>query len=75
MTAPAPLDAAELAAMRDELIRARARGTRVVMYEGKRIEYATDAEMASALADIESRLRRAERGPVTSIRIVSPKGV
>lgn len=75
MTAPAPLTAAELEAMRDELVRARARGTRVVMTDGRRVEYATDSEMAAALADIETRLRRARHGPVRTILFTSSKGV
>ena len=75
MTGPAPLTTAELAGLRDELIRARARGTRTVSYDGKTVTYTTDSEMAAALADIERRLRRAERGPVNSIRIASSKGV
>ena len=75
MTTPAPLTAAELEAMRDELVRARARGTRVVMTEGRRVEYATDSEMAAALADIETRLRRARHGPVRTILFASSKGV
>ena len=75
MTAPATLTPAELEAMRDELVRARARGTRVVMVEGRRVEYATDPEMAAALADIETRLRRARHGPVRTILFTSSKGV
>lgn len=75
MTAPAPLTAAELEAMRDDLLRARARGTRVVMTDGRRVEYATDSEMAAALADIETRLRRARHGPVRTILFTSSKGV
>jgi hypothetical protein len=41
---------AELEAMRDQLLAMRAAGVRVVMYEGKRIEYQTDADLARALA-------------------------
>lgn len=48
--------AEELTALRDELIRARARGVRVTLWEGKRIEYATDAEMAAAIADLDRRI-------------------
>lgn len=75
MTAPAPLTAAELRAMRDDLLRARARGVRVVRLNGELVQYGTDAEMAAALADIESRLHRAERGPVRKIIFTSSKGV
>lgn len=75
MPGPAPLSAAELAAMRDGLIRARARGVRVTMIEGRRVEYASDAEMAAAIADLEARMRRATTGPVRTILFSSDKGV
>lgn len=50
------LPAEELTGLRDALVRARASGVRVTLYEGKRVEYATDAEMARAIADLERRL-------------------
>ena len=75
MPAPAPLTAAELEAMRDELVRARARGTRSVTFGDKSVSYATDSEMAAALADIENRLRRARKGQVRTIRFASSKGL
>ena len=40
----------ELARLRDELIRARARGIRTLEYDGKRITYTSDPEMAAAIA-------------------------
>ncbi len=42
----------EMTAQRDALLAARYRGVRTVEYEGKRTTYATDAEMAAALADL-----------------------
>lgn len=51
--------AEELTALRDELIRGRARGVRVTLWEGKRIEYATDTEMAAAIADLDRRIAQA----------------
>ena len=50
----------ELTAQRDALLAARYRGVRTVEYDGKRITYATDAEMAAALADLEKRITAAE---------------
>ena len=44
-------DVADLEAMREALLAARFAGVRTVEYEGRRITYATDAEMAAALAD------------------------
>ncbi|MCA1777287.1 MAG: hypothetical protein LC676_17240 [Loktanella sp.] len=69
-----PIDASELATLRDALIRARAQGVRVVSVDGRRVEYQTDAEMATALADLERRLRGASSTPNT-IRINASKGL
>lgn len=49
----------ELIRLRDDLLRARGSGIRTVLYEGKRIEYATDAEMAAAIADLSRRIAEA----------------
>ncbi len=42
-------DLAELTAWRDTLMAARYRGVRTVEYDGKRVTYASDAEMAAPL--------------------------
>ena len=65
----------EMVELRDELIRARARGVRVVMYENRRVEYTTDAEMAAAIADLESRIRRASAPRPGAVRFFSSKGL
>lgn len=65
----------ELIALRDELIRARARGIRVTMYDGKRLEYSTDAEMAAAIADLEARIKRASAPAIGAVLFSSSKGV
>jgi hypothetical protein len=65
----------ELESLRDALIRTRAAGTRVVQYEGKRIEYQTDAEMAKAIADLETRIRAASAPRPGSITFATSKGV
>ncbi len=52
----------ELIAQRDALLAARFRGVRTVEIEGKRVTYATDAEMASALTDLERRIAKATEG-------------
>ncbi len=59
MAPTAPIEADELADLRDALIRARARGVRVVQYEDKRTEYRSDAEMAAAIADLDRRIATA----------------
>ena len=43
----------QLITQREALLAARYRGIRTVETEGRRVTYATDAEMASALTDLE----------------------
>jgi hypothetical protein len=52
----------ELTAQRDALLAARFRGVRTVEIDGRRVTYATDAEMASAITDIERRMAAAGEG-------------
>jgi len=53
---------AELTAQRNALLAARYRGVRTVEIEGKRVTYATDAEMAAAITDLERRIASASEG-------------
>ncbi|MDE2284720.1 MAG: hypothetical protein KGK33_08920 [Hyphomicrobiales bacterium] len=46
----------ELTAHRDALLAARYRGVRAVEIDGRRVTYATDAEMAAAIRDLERRI-------------------
>lgn len=69
------IDPTELETLRDALIRARAAATRVVMMDDRRVEYGTDAEMANAIADLESRIRRASTPRPGSISFATSKGV
>ncbi|MGQ0565753.1 MAG: phage head-tail joining protein [Gemmobacter sp.] len=69
------INVTELESLRDALIRTRAAGTRVVQYEGKRIEYQTDADMAKAIADLESRIRNASTPRPGSVTFATSKGV
>lgn len=48
---------------------------RVVEIEGRRVSYVTEAEMATALADLERRISAAQSGRVSQVRIQSTKGV
>jgi hypothetical protein len=43
--------------------------------DGRRVSYATDTEMATALADLERRISAAQSGRVSQVRIQSTKGV
>ena len=66
----------ELTAQREALLAARYRGVRTVEYEGRRVTYATDAEMAAALADLEKRIAQAEDGtPRRRILTSASKGL
>ncbi len=67
-------DLAQLTAWRDALMEARYKGVRTVEYDGKRVTYATDAEMAAAIADLERRIT-ATAARVSVVRIASSKGV
>ena len=52
----------EMIVQRDALLSARYRGVRTVEYDGRRVTYATDGEMAAALADLERRIDVADTG-------------
>lgn len=68
------LGAGELETMRDELLRARAKGVRTLQLNGERVEYKTDAEMASTIADLEARIRRASAATAGAVRFTTSKG-
>ena len=68
-------DTAQLTTWRDALLKARYAGIRTVEYDGKRVSYATDAEMATALADLERRITSNTTTRITQVRINSSKGV
>lgn len=67
---------ADLIKWRDALLRARFAGTRKVETEGHTVEYKSDSEMASALAELERRIDAASGATrITTIRISSSKGL
>lgn len=66
----------EMIAQRDALLTSRWRGVRTVEVEGRRVTYATDAEMAAAIADLERRIERlAEPARRRRILTSSSKGL
>jgi hypothetical protein len=69
------LDATELTALRDALLRARAGGTKSVEFDGRKIEYKTDAEMATAIGDLEARIARAASPRPGAIVFSTSKGL
>ncbi len=67
---------AEMTAQRDALLAARWRGVRTVEFEGRRVTYATDAEMAAAISDLERRIDGARAGGRRRIvRTTASKGL
>lgn len=69
------LTAVELETMRDALIRARAKGARELQQGDERVRYGSDAEMASAIADLEARLRAMTSRRPSAIKFSSSKGL
>ena len=52
----------ELKLRHSALLAARYSGTRSVSYDGKTLNYGTDAELAAAISDAERRIAKLERG-------------
>jgi hypothetical protein len=52
----------QLKSRHSALLAARYSGTRSVSYDGKTVNYGSDAELAAATSDIERRIAKAERG-------------
>jgi len=52
----------DMTVQRDTLLAARFRGVRTVEYEGRRVTYASDAEMAAAITDLERRIVAVQEG-------------
>lgn len=66
----------EMVMKRDALLDARARAVRTLEIEGRRVSYATDAEMAAAIADLERRIDAARSGGRRRIvRTMASKGL
>lgn len=49
-------------AQRDALMAACFRGVRTIEIDGRRVTYASDAEMATAITDLERRIAAAQEG-------------
>lgn len=66
----------DMIAQRDALLAARVRAVRSVEVEGRRVSYATDGEMTTALADLERRIVREKAGVRRRIvRTAASKGL
>lgn len=69
------IEATELEALRDALIRARAKGARSLQLGSERVEYRSDAEMAAAISDLEARIARASKPRPATVNFSSSKGL
>lgn len=68
-------DVATLRTRLDDLRAMRAEGTREMSFNGRRVVYRTDAELAAAIADLERQVATAEnRPPVRSFTLNYRKG-
>lgn len=70
-----PHDLSDLNRMRDKLIEARAKGVTRVQIGMERVDFKSDSEMASALADLDMRIRRMSKPPVHTIKFTTSKGL
>jgi hypothetical protein len=65
----------DMIAKRDALLSARWRGVRSVEIEGRRITYASDGEMAAAIADLDRRIGQAQGGRRRIVMTAAQKGL
>jgi hypothetical protein len=63
----------ELKLRHSALLAARYSGTRSVSYDGKTVNYGTDAELAAAIFDAERRMAKLERGVGRILRPIAVK--
>lgn len=66
---------AELTARLDKLRRLRAKGVQTVRIDGEEVTYKTDAQMASAIADLERQIASVEGRQIRKVRITTSKGL
>lgn len=67
-------DLAQLTAWHDTLMAARYQGIRTVEYDGKRVTYASDAEMVEALGNLNRQIT-GTTVRIAVVRIQSSKGL
>ncbi len=61
----------QLRALRDQ----RASPEQSVSYDGDEVSYKTDAQLAAAIADVESRIASVEGRQVRKVRFTTSKGL
>jgi len=68
-------DLAQITHWRGAMMAARYKGIRIVEYDGKRGTYASDAEMAAALGDLNRQVAGIGPQRISVVRIQSLKGL
>jgi len=63
----------ELKLRHSALLAARYSGTRSVSYDGKTVNYGTDAELAAAISDVERRIAKLQRSAGRVLRPYAAK--
>jgi hypothetical protein len=63
----------QLKSRHSALLAARYSGTRSVSYDGKTVNYGSDAELAAAISDVERRIAKLERGAGRVLRTYAVK--
>ena len=59
----------------EKLREVRAFGVRSVEYHDRKHEYRSDAELAAAIADLESQIARISRRPIRMVYVTASKGL
>ncbi|HPE29814.1 MAG TPA: hypothetical protein PLV61_01400 [Parvularculaceae bacterium] len=67
---------AQLETWRDDLLAARGKPAAEVEYDGKRVKFRSDADLARAIADMERRIAAAQSGGrIRTVYATTSKGV
>lgn len=66
---------AELQARREQLATIRAKGTRELEYDGRRVVYKSDDELAAAIQDLDRQIQQLGGTRVSTIYISACKGI
>jgi len=70
------LTASELRQRRDDLIRLRTDGLRVLVDQtGERVEFKSDSELSAAIRAVNSAIQALDRPPVNTILFRTSKGI
>lgn len=68
-------DLATLQAQLEQLQALRAGGVERTRYDGKEVQYRTDAELADAIRDLEARIAGLQGQTIRTVRFTTSKGL